>query len=189
MVRQSFSTEDLVVKFSYRQLSKYTEEPHTGADGGFLVRVKNAQTTVQKAALFQAKLLSGGGHVRRLTIPLNDAQRLQGQAADMLKRTDEAVAVFYTQKQIYVVDAAGYESRSMINARRPLAEEHRLITLGTYLGRWLPRCTKGDQDRDLNRRLEHQGGFRNGISMEVVSQQPTIAWGKDPDEDGWRSAG
>jgi hypothetical protein len=187
LMQQSFTDKDLSVRFSYRQLNKSTEEPHAGADGGFLVRVQNADTTVQKAALFQAKLLRGEGNVRQLTMWSAEAQRLKDQVADMLKQTDQAVAVFYTSKQIYVVDAAGYHSRNTLAARHPLSEEHRLITLGTYLGRWIPRCTKGDERPEFNARVQHQDGFRNGITMKVVSQRPSISWFKDPIEIAWTS--
>lgn len=185
LMQQSFEADDLSVNFNYRQLNKYTEEPHAGADGGFLVRVTNADTTVQKAALFQAKLLRGPAKVRQSAMTTNDAQRLKDQVDNMLQLTDQAVAIFYTPEQIYVVDASNYRTRTVAESRRPLSSEHRLITLGTYLGQWLPRCTKGDQNPEFNTRVEHQDGFKQGISMNVVSQRPSIAWRPDPAERAW----
>ena len=64
--QQSFRSPDLTVEFNYRQLSKNTEEPNAGADGGILVRVTTPDGVVQKASLFQAKLLKGRGPVREL---------------------------------------------------------------------------------------------------------------------------
>ena len=185
LMRQSFQSDDLRVSFKYRQLSKYTEEPAVGADGGFLVRVTNAETSVQKAALFQAKLIRGTARVRQLTMTTAEANRLQAQARSMLTQTDQAVAVFYTSNQIYVVDAADYQSRQTADARRPLSQQHRLITLGTYLGRWLPRCTKGDQSSDLVKRVEHQDGFKQGLTMDVVSRRPSISSNDDKAEAHW----
>jgi hypothetical protein len=167
------------VEFSYRQLNKITEEPHAGADGGFLVRVSNADGTTEKAALFQAKLLNEAGTVRNLHMSASEAQRLKNQAADMLAFTDEAVAIFYTRAEIYVVDAEHYQASPSSAVQHPLSQEHRLITLGTYLGRWLPRCTRGDREPDLISRVKHRNGFKQSLTMEVITSQPSIAWKDD----------
>lgn len=181
--RQSVRAQGLEVRFNYRQLNKQTEEPAAGADGGFLVSVRNADTTVHKVALFQAKLLKGSSAVRQLRMRDSDVLRLRAQVSAMLQQTKESVAIFYTHKQIYVVDAADYESSQ---GRIPLSQSHRLITLGTYLGRWLPRCTKGDQSPDLFTRVKHLDGFKQGLSMDVISQRPSIASSRDPEEVVWR---
>jgi len=187
LMRQSFRDGDLRVDFNYRQLNKITEEPQAGADGGFLVRVTNCEGTTQKAALFQAKLLRGVGPTRKLSISTNDAERLQKQATDMLALTEEAVAIFYTQSGIFVVDAEHYRSKSLSDTRHPLSQGHRLITLGTYLGQWLPRCTRGDRDSGLISRIEHLEGFHKGLTMDVITKRPSIRWKEDATAAQWRS--
>lgn len=157
LMRQSFQDGDLSVDFNYRQLNKITEEPQAGADGGFLVRVTNSEGTTQKAALFQAKLLRGDGPTRKLSMTTNDAERLQKQSTSMLALTEEAVAIFYTKSGIFVVDAEHYRSKPLSDTRHPLSQGHRLITLGTYLGQWLPRCTRGDRGSNLITRSASRG--------------------------------
>lgn len=187
--KQSVQAGDLQVKFNYRQLNKITEEPTSGADGGFLVTVQNTDTTVQKAALFQAKLLRGSKPVRQLRMNAGEVSRLSRQVESMLGQTSESVAVFYTHQQVYVVDASDYKGRTADSARTPLSSSHRLITLGTYLGRWIPRCTKGDQNPDVIRRVQHLDGFKRGLTMEVISQRPSIASALDPGEVSWQRFG
>ncbi|WP_298011627.1 hypothetical protein [uncultured Aquabacterium sp.] len=180
--RQSVRGDGFQVRFNYRQLNKNTEEPSAGADGGFLVTVQTPDASVSKTALFQAKLLRGHEPVRELRMSTAEAARLQEQATNMLTHTGESVAIFYTRKQIYVVDAASFQS---IRTRTPLAEKHRLITLGTYLGKWLPRCTKGDKSQDLFKRVTHLDGFKRGLTMEVISERPSIAATPEPAEVLW----
>lgn len=178
---------DLRVDFKYRQHNKYTEERHSGADGGFFVRVATPSGSVEKAALFQAKLIGGLGDVRTLKMTNAEAARLQDQAKDMLRHTDDAVAIFYTHKNIYVVDAKHYSGNSTNKA--PLSQEHRLITLGTYLGKWMPRCTSGDTDPAFVMKARHVDGFKHGLSLNVVSQRPSVPWEQDRAEDAWRHKG
>lgn len=187
LMRQSFHSSTLSVEFNYRQLNKITEEPHAGAGGGFLVRVTNADGVTRKAALFQAKLLKGAGSVRQLSMSTSEAQRLQDQVTDMLAVTEEAVAIFYTEVEICVVDAEHYRASSLSGVRHPLSQEHRLITLGTYLGRWLPRCTRGDEEPDLVSRVEHRDGFKQGLTMNVITNRPSIAWKADQAAKLWRN--
>lgn len=182
--RRSFRSADLQVDFRYRQHSRITEEPHSGADGGFLVRVVTPGGLVEKTALFQAKLLPGGGDVRALAMSKKDADRLKKQSGDMLTHTTEAVALFYTWKNFYVVDAGDYASQP--SSTTPLSRKHRLITLGTYLGRWMPRCTKGDMDVDLLTRVKHLEGFKHGLTLDVISKRPAVEWEPDSQEDAWR---
>jgi hypothetical protein len=141
LMQRSIREPGLSVDFRYRQHNKITEEPVSGADGGFLVRVVTPTTNVEKAALFQAKLLGGAQDVRSLRMSKADAERLQKQTKEMCQHTSEAVAVFYTWKNMYVVDASDYRSGAISTSQAPLSQRHRLITLGTYLGKWLPRCT------------------------------------------------
>ncbi|MEE4465307.1 hypothetical protein V2S84_24835, partial [Azotobacter chroococcum] len=96
LMRRKIDEPDLRVDFKYRQHNKYTEEKHSGADGGFLVRVMTPNGSVEKASLFQAKLLGGIGDVRTLSMSNAEAARLKNQSTDMLSHTDEAIALFYT---------------------------------------------------------------------------------------------
>lgn len=184
LMRHSVSTPNLKVDFKYRQHNKITEEPDSGADGNFLVRVTTPSGSVEKATLFQAKLIRGLGEVRSLKISSKDASRLQKQAKDMLKLSEEAVAMFYTHRNIYVVDARDYGEAASSNT--PLSDEHRLITLGTYLGKWMPRCTKGDERLAFVTKARHMEGFKHGLTMDVVAQRPAVSWEPDHGEDAWR---
>lgn len=184
LMQHSINSNDLRLDFRYRQHNKITEEPHSGADGGFLVRVQTPGASIEKAALFQAKLLGGYGDVRNLSMSKADTARLQKQVRGMLQHTGESVAMFYTWKNIYIVDANDY---SVGNASLlPLSQNHRLITLGTYLGKWLPRCTKGDLNPNIVTRAKHVDGFKHGLSLDVVSQRPSVSWEEDRAEDAWR---
>jgi hypothetical protein len=189
LAQKSIRDNGLKVDFRYRQHNKITEEPHSGADGSFLVKVTFPWLTVEKAALFQAKLLGGDADVRTLTMSSSEAARLQKQAEDMLTHTSEAVVVFYTWKNIYVVDAGDYESGAMPVSRTPLSQEHRLITLGTYLGKWIPRCTRGDEDNGVITRAKHLEGFKHGVQLSVVAARPGIDWETDSAEEAWRERG
>lgn len=144
---------------------------------------------MEKAALFQAKLLGGGADIRTLAMSSSEAKRLQKQTKDMLTHTSEAVAVFYTWKNIYVVDAEDYANGASPASRSPLSQNHRLITLGTYLGKWLPRCTKGDTDGEIITRAKHLEGFKHGVQLNVVAERPGIDWDNDSAEEAWRERG
>jgi hypothetical protein len=189
LMLRKIEAPELTVRMKYRQHNKITEEPYSGADGAFFVKVETPDAHVEKAALFQAKLLRGHGDLRKLRMSKQDAERLKKQSSDMLRHTDDAVAVFYTWKNIYVVDASDYESDGTAGSLKPLSQEHQLITLGTYLGKWLPRCTKGDQSNEILTHARHIDGFRNGISLDIVSQQPSVPWEEDSGESAWRRSG
>jgi hypothetical protein len=183
-MRQSFALADLKVDFNYRQLNKYTEENLAGADGGFLVRVQAPGRIVKKAALFQAKLLKGSEPVRRLSMSsTKDANRLSEQCHGMLVQSRESVAMFYTETEIYIVDALHYANKP---SRIPLSTAHRLVTLGTYLGKWIPRCTKGDKSDEFISRVERPGGFSKGIEMDILSMRDPVPWKADRTETRWR---
>ena len=184
LMGQSFDLTDLRVDFNYRQLNKCTEESLTGADGGFLVRVQAPGKIAKKAALFQAKLLKGSEPVRRLKIQSSkEAKRLSDQCLGMLAQSRESVAMFYTQEEIYIVDAMHY---AQTPSRNPLSTAYRLVTLGTYLGKWIPRCTKGDESEELISRVERPGGFAKGIEMDVLSRIDPVPWKADKTEARWR---
>jgi hypothetical protein len=97
------------------------------------------------------------------------------QARKMLAHTEESVVLFYTKHGIYVVDAARYAHHDLKSVRTPLMKKYRVISLGTYLGDWIPRCCKGDEDGNLISRVTHLDGFRHGLSMEMISRRQSIA--------------
>lgn len=187
LMQQRLREPGLMVDIKYRQHNKYTEENHSGADGSFLVRIETSNGVVQKASLFQAKLLGGVSDVRSLRMSRAEMERLQGQSRDMLNHTDDAIALFYTHKNIYVVDASDYCGSSDYKA--PLSSRHRLVTLGTYLGKWMPRCTKGDINPEFITRSRHMDGFKHGLSLNVVSDRPLVPWEEDDAEEAWRQKG
>lgn len=187
-MRQSLSSKDLEVQFNYRQMSKYTEESWMGADGGFLVKVTTRDGTVKKASLFQAKLLDEVKPVRELRMNTEEAKKFRQQVRDMLKQSEEAVGLFYTEHQVYVVDAEHYRDQSIDDVKTPLSDEHRLVTLGTYLGRWMARCTRGDTSSDLFTRIEHLEGFKHRMAMSIISHNPTVKWVDDPAARRWRKS-
>ena len=188
LAEQSFSSGDLKVNFNYRQLNKCTEEKHAGADGGFLVKVKNLNETVEKVALFQAKkLCTRKSSIRSSSMSTAESKRLAEQCKKMLQYTEDSVAMFYTEDQIYIIDAEDFDLSNVNSPTMPLSNKHRLITLGTYLGKWLPRCTRGDTNKDLFERVKHLDGFKYGLSMTVISEKPSVNWPDDDNDDSKRS--
>ncbi len=186
LMSEEINEPDLRVKFKYRQHNKQTEEKHSGADGSFLVQVDTPNGIIKKASLFQAKLLRGDvSEIRTLTMTKNDVSRLKKQSEAMRKHTDDAVAIFYTHKNIYVVDTTDYVSNNKVS-RTPLSQNHRLITLGTYLGKWMPRCTKGDNSSELVTRAAHVDGFKNGLSLDIITTRPSVIAEPDNEEVAWR---
>ena len=149
------------------------------------MRVSVPGRTVNKAALFQAKLLKGDVPIRSLKMKsTDDAKRLRSQCQKMLEKSRESVAIFYTNQQVYVVDAAHYTKQT---TREPLSISHRLVTLGTYLGKWMPRCTKGDESEDFISRVERPDGFKHGIEMEVLCTRDPVPWKSVQNETRWRA--
>lgn len=184
LMERPLDSENLSVSFNYRQHNKITEEKFSGADGGFVVTVITPDGVVEKATLFQAKLLRGEDNIRSLVLSKSEGKRLKKQSQDMLTYTKEAVALFYTHKNIYVVDATDYmTSENLIN---PLSDSHRLITLGTYLGKWMTRCTKGDRNSDFLTRVKHKDGFKNSLSLDVISRKPSVSKETCSEESAWR---
>lgn len=182
-----FENKDTKVNFFYRQLNKNTEENPAGADCGFIVSVQTPDEMVEKSSLFQAKILKKAAAVRDLTMTQADAQRLKKQSQNMLNKTREAVALFYTRQDMYVVDAEHYANSKLSDIQRPLSEDHRLITLGTYLGRWMARCTRGDQDRNLLSRIRRLDGFRKNMTMQVLTKRKPIPWEHDEAAENWQN--
>lgn len=175
--RRSIDRPGLKVGFRYRGHHPRIEEPNSGADGGLLVRIENEVMSITKASLFQAKHLRGvPNSVTHRTIDTRDAERLRKQAGDMLQHTQNAVVMFYTEHGFYVVDAWRYRNAEVEDVRVPLGGRRRLLHFGTYLGKWMPRCTRGDPRDEFVRQVEHREGFRHGIEMDVLTSNERVAW-------------
>ncbi len=183
------------VTLRYRGLSSQTEEPHAGGDGGILVEVRLPDGTIHtKGSLFQAKLLPGWERGRELSLPSREkAEKFHKQLGDMLGQTPESVGVFYTRRNVYVMDAGRLREQEIDDLRRPLADG-RIVTLGTYLGKWVARCTHGDPRPDLVRRIREKDGFRHVLEMNVRAARPPKSrrhrptWEGDP-RDAWPRSG
>lgn len=158
-------------EFWYRTLNKQTEEPEVGGDGAFVVSVQTPSGTTRKGVLFQSKLFGDERPTREHVLAKSKAQKFREQLGDMLDQTDEAVGVFYTRENVYVMDAGALHERTANQLKKPISEG-RVVTLGTYLGRWVARCTRGDEDSALVRRMQEQGGFAHLLSMHVSTRKP-----------------
>lgn len=161
------------VDFDYRKFPESTEEYNTGSDGALIVTIDppNGVRAV-KVALFQAKLLKDDVLPYEQSLRKADAERLKRQVNRMAGFTEDAVIIFYTPSNFYVVDAQALSSLSVNQLRHPLGKHARLISLETYLGKWLPRCARGDTRSDFVELAYKPGGFRHVFQMNVRSFIP-----------------
>lgn len=156
------------VLFEYRRFSEQLHEPQLGADGGFKVIVENAVgSRIEKAALFQAKIIKASLPPRQMRMKGEDANRLRDQCRKMLRASSDAVVLFYTPRDVYVVDACRF-AKPAHGAMKPLAEENRLITLATYLGKWLPRCTRGDRRLAVVKAIDERQEVEHLIGLTIT---------------------
>jgi hypothetical protein len=150
----------VVVQFDYRKFAEQSEEFWTGADGALMVTITPPNGKAKsKAVLFQAKLFKKEIPPRRQSLRPEDASRLKRQSRQMVQFTDDAIALFYTPENIYVIDAQALNELTVEDLRQPLSGSHRLITLETYLGKWLPRCAHGDDRPEFLQRADAGNGF------------------------------
>lgn len=172
--REGLQLSDTSVVFFYRKFGERREEPATGADGGFLVTIKTQTDEVTKAVLFQAKKLPQDRPTSSLSLQTAEASRLRNQIDTMLKFTPESIVLTYTRQDIYALDALKLGDETIKRLRYPF-KCTRPLKLGTYLGKWVARCTRGDTDDDVVSKLRKPGGFINHlIEMNVQSQQKLL---------------
>jgi hypothetical protein len=178
LMRQPLRFGDTEVEFDYRNFLEQNEEPVTGADGGIVVNIRTREQTIKKGVLFQAKRLPQRRPVKSLTMPHDESRRLRRQIEGMLSITDDCVVVAHTRADIYVVDGESLDDLP-IDELRAFPAESRLVTVGTYLGKWVPRCTKGDLNPNLVQRIENPRGFLNHLlTVDVrTSQTPLLTEG------------
>lgn len=177
LTREPFHSSDTTVEFFYRKFGKRREEPATGVDGGFLVTIKTKTDEVVKVALFQAKKLSQNRPTISLTLPAKEASRLRDQMDAMLEITSESVVLAYTRRDIYALDAFRPGGKTIEEISHPFITT-RPPKLGTYLGKWVARCTRGDTAAEVVSRLREPEGFINHlIVMNVQRTQKLLLAG------------
>ena len=168
-----------VARFDYRNFSEIDEEPVTGADGGILVTVTNRTDTVKKAVLFQAKKFSQDRNVKDLSLTRAEAKRLKNQIERMIPITKECIVLAHTRDRIYAVDGRCADGQSVEHLRH-LTERCRLVSVGTFLGKWVARCSRGDTGRYVVENVETPRGFlRHQVTMTVTTdQRPLLVSGQ-----------
>lgn len=178
LIREPLRLRKGTVHFGYRNFSEQSEEPATGADGAFVIAIETPDETVRKGVLFQAKRLEGKRPVRSLRIDRGEANRLARQAEGMLEITKHSLVLAHTRKKIYAVDAQAVDDVVIDDVRR-FPEFVRLVSIGTYLGRWVARCTSGEVDPRLVAKMERPFGFvRHLITVDIkTTHRPMLTEG------------
>jgi hypothetical protein len=184
LMREPIRLGNTTAVFNYRNFPEQTEEHLVGADGGMLVTITNPLERIEaiKGVLFQAKRFPQYRNSRELSIPRSeDASRLKRQIQMMLEVTEESVLLAYTRDAIYTVKASSLEDRTVDELRFPLAFP-RLVKLGTYLGKWVARCTRGDNNEVLIDRIREPRGFiKHRLEMDIETRQrPLLTEGGIP---------
>jgi hypothetical protein len=171
---------DTTVRFHCRNFPEMTEEPATGADGGILATIETPKRTVEKAVLFQAKRLPGSPVTSRLTMTGAEAARFRRQLGDMLNLTQHAIGLVYTRQNAYAIRAETLDALGRDGLRRPL-KGTRLVTLGTLLGKWVARCSFGDENPTLVDNVRtHRGFVRSFVEMRIqTTQAPQLVSGSE----------
>jgi hypothetical protein len=160
--------------FVYRNFLEQREEPVTGADGGIVVTIKTRDQTIKKAVLFQAKRFPQDRGVKDLSLPRTEARRLKLQVNQMIPITSDCIVLAQTRERMYAIDGRCADRLSIDNLRY-VTEACRLVSLGTFLGKWVARCTKGDQGDYVVRSVERPLGFvHHQLEMNVVTNQPPM---------------
>lgn len=175
IIREPVLLNDTTVIFNYRNFAEQSEENKVGADGGIRITIKNRDDEVEKGVLFQAKRFSQNRSTRSLSIPnKKEVSRFKRQISSMLDWTEESILLGHTRNGIYAVEAVSLEERTVEELRYPF-KEARLITLGTYLGKWVARCSRGDDDLGLVQRIRQDRGFINHLlEMDIQTRQRTL---------------
>ena len=163
------------------RVAEQTEEPLLGADGGILITISTPEERVEKAVLFQAKKFPQRRQSRSLTIPKREASRLKKQVKTMVKVSEESIVIGHTRQGIYALDAETLEDLTVENLRHPL-ETPRLLGIGTFLGKWVARCSRGDlSDSVIRIVLTPRGLLRHQLVMNIeTKQRPLLTDGGSP---------
>jgi hypothetical protein len=171
---------DTQVRFTYRKFSDRREEPLTGADGAFVITIRNRERTVKKAVLFQAKRFAQRRPPKMLTLPRGEARRLKHQLNRMVPLSDECIVLAQTREQIYAIDGLSADPLSIEDLKH-VTERCRLVSLGTFLGKWVARCSRGDLGEFVISQSEEPNGFaHHSIAMVVdTTQRPRLTSGEE----------
>jgi hypothetical protein len=162
---------DTTAGFTYRNFPEQSEERLTGADGGIVVTIRSPEETVKKAILFQAKRFPQDRPVKELSLSQEEAKRLRRQLDLMVPITGECVVLAQTREQIYALDGNSAHDLTLERLRH-ITDNCRLVTLGTFLGKWVARCARGELNADLVSRVENPQGFlRHQIGLEITTRQ------------------
>lgn len=172
IIREPVLFNDTTVIFNYRNFAEQSEENKVGADGGIRITIKNRDEEVEKGILFQAKRLSQDRNTRSLSIPdKKEVSRFKRQISSMLDWTEESIVLGHTRRGIYALKASSLEEHTVEELRYPF-KDVRLITIGTYLGKWVSRCSRGDTDPILIHRIREDRGFVNHLlEMSIQTRQ------------------
>lgn len=160
------SLDGAEVRFKFRNFPDQTEEKKTGADGGYIVKVDTPNGRTEKAEIYQAKRIVCEKITRDLRLRSEEAERLHRQARDMCKESHGAAIIVITKKGIRAIDAQQIaEARDRRNPFRDV----RIVSIGTFLGVWLARCTRGQTDPDFVDKVKNRPGFlASYLHMHVV---------------------
>jgi hypothetical protein len=166
------------VRFLYRNFSEMDEEPATGADGGIAVSINSQGRAIEKAVLFQAKRFPQDREVKSLSLPRADAKRLRHQIDRMIPITNECIVLAHTRERIYAIDGRCADRQSIDNLRY-VTERCRLVSIGTFLGKWVARCSRGERGHYVVSNVMQPKGFiHHQLSMTIdTDQQPMLASG------------
>lgn len=182
IIREPILLNDTTVIFNYRNFAEQSEEHKVGADGGIRITIRNGDEEVEKGVLFQAKRLPQDRNTRSLSIPdKKEAGRSKRQISSMLNWTEESIVLSHTRQAVYAVEAVSLENHTVEELRYPFRDA-RLVTLGTYLGKWVARCSRGDTDPVLIRRIREDRGFiTHLLEMDIQTRQrPLLTEGGSP---------
>jgi len=165
-------------RFVYRNFSEVDEEPATGADGGIVVSISSRGQTIKKAVLFQAKRFPQDREVKSLSLPRADAKRLKRQVDTMIPITDQCIVLAHTRERIYAIDGRCADRQS-IDHMRYVTDRCRLVSIGTFLGKWVARCSRGDTGQYVVSNVTQPKGFiHHQLSMTIdTDQRPMLASG------------
>jgi hypothetical protein len=121
---ESFQIGDWSVRLHGQSFSPITKEPNVGADGAWIVEIRNGEESTTKALWVQAK------QAVKLPRDLYSLKDLREQLSKMRNVTRQAYALVFTRDGVY------------------LANEHERLKLDKALVRAI-QCDLGDQNPEV----------------------------------------
>ena len=84
----------------------------------------------------------------------------------------------HTRQDIYVVEAVSLEDHTVEKLLYPFRESTSGYYEGTYLGKWVAKCSRGDTDQVLiHRTRENRGFIKHRLEMDIQTRQRTLLTG------------